>query len=219
MLKVGEVKEIYGMKGAGYSIREIARELDISPNTVRRYLKDPEAVMPKVRRRRAFKLDPFIEYMDLRLSEGLENCVALWPELQGLGYQGGYSPVKTDVSPRRRRRQVSGDGAVRDGAGGTGTGGLGELQLFGRKGAEGAGVGLRDGALLVPVYLRGRTLRNERDREVRGVQPRNGRAGSEGPFSSGGRHRFAGRQAHPLPHSRGHRPGRRRFRGPTCGTR
>ena len=106
MLKVGEVKEIYGIKGAGYSIREIAGELDIAPNTVRRYLKDPEAVMPKVRRRREFKLDPFIEYMDLRLSEGLENCVVLWRELQGLGYQGGYSLVKTDVSPRRRRSQV-----------------------------------------------------------------------------------------------------------------
>ena len=94
------------MKGAGYSIRDIARELDIAPNTVRRYLKDPEAVMPKPRRRRASKLDPFIEYMDLRLSEGLENCVVLWRELQGLGYQGGYSLVKTYVSPRRRRRQV-----------------------------------------------------------------------------------------------------------------
>ena len=62
--------------------------------------------MPKPRRRRASKLDPFIEYMDLRLSEGLENCVVLSRELQGLGYQGGYLLVKTYVSPRRRRRQV-----------------------------------------------------------------------------------------------------------------
>ena len=64
---MGEVKEIYEMKG-GYSVRDITRELDIAPNTVRRYLKDPEAVMPKPRRRRASKLDPFIEYIDLRLS-------------------------------------------------------------------------------------------------------------------------------------------------------
>ena len=35
----------------------------------------------------------------------------------------------------------------------------------------------------------------------------NGRAGSECPFSPGDRNRFAGRQAHPLLHSRGHRPG------------
>ena len=91
------MKEIYEMKGAGYSIRDIARELDIAPNTVRRYLKDPEAVVPKPRRQRASKLDPFKEYMDLRLSEGLENCVGLWRELQGLGCQGGYSLVKTYV--------------------------------------------------------------------------------------------------------------------------
>ena len=100
------MKEIYEMKGAGFSIRGIARKLDIVRNTVRRYLKDPEAVMPKSRRRRTSKLDPFIEYMDRRLSEGLENCVVLWRELQELRYQEGYSLAKTYVSPRRRRRQV-----------------------------------------------------------------------------------------------------------------
>ena len=100
------MKEIYEMKGSGYSIRDIAGELDIARNTVRRYLKDPEAVMPKRRRRRSSKLDPYIEHVDRRLSEGLENCVVLWRELQGLGYQGGYSLVKTYVSPRRRRRQA-----------------------------------------------------------------------------------------------------------------
>ena len=89
MLKVGEVKEIYEMKGAGYSIRDIARELDIARNTVRRYLKDPEAVVPKPRKGRSSKLDPFVGYIDRRLSEGLENCVALQRELEGLGYQGG----------------------------------------------------------------------------------------------------------------------------------
>ena len=30
LLKVGQVKEIYELKGAGRSIREIARELDVS---------------------------------------------------------------------------------------------------------------------------------------------------------------------------------------------
>ena len=31
------MKEIYELKGAGRSIREIARELDVSRNTVRKY--------------------------------------------------------------------------------------------------------------------------------------------------------------------------------------
>ncbi len=41
MLKVGEVKEIYDMKGAGFSTREIAQRLGLSRNTVRKYLKTP----------------------------------------------------------------------------------------------------------------------------------------------------------------------------------
>ena len=49
MLKVGEVKEIYELKGAGRGIREIARELDVFRNTVRQYLKSPEALRPKPR--------------------------------------------------------------------------------------------------------------------------------------------------------------------------
>ena len=69
MLKVGDVKEIYEMKGADNSIRRIARGLDISRNTVRRYLNTPEAIVAKPRRRKASKLDPFTEYIDRWLSE------------------------------------------------------------------------------------------------------------------------------------------------------
>ena len=43
------MKEIYEMKGAGRSIRGIAGELGIARNTVRRYLKSPEAMRPKPR--------------------------------------------------------------------------------------------------------------------------------------------------------------------------
>ena len=38
------MKEIYEMKGAGRSVRGIARELSIARNTVRRYLNAPEAM-------------------------------------------------------------------------------------------------------------------------------------------------------------------------------
>ena len=105
MLKVGQVKEIYEMKGAGRSIRGIADDLGVARNTVRRYLKSPEAMRPKLRPRRASKLDPYTEYVDRRLDEGLENCVVLHRELKALGYNGGYSILKSYVSPRRRRQQ------------------------------------------------------------------------------------------------------------------
>ena len=82
------MKEIYEMKGAGRSIREIARELDISRNTVRRYLKSPEAMRPKPRPPRGSKLDPYTEYIDHRMAEGLENCVVLHREIKGSGLPG-----------------------------------------------------------------------------------------------------------------------------------
>ena len=98
------MKEIYEMKWAGRSIRGIAEDLGIARNTVRRYLKSPEAMRPKPRQRRASKLDPYTEYVDRRLEEGLETCVVLHRELKALGYYGGYSFLKSYVSPRRRRR-------------------------------------------------------------------------------------------------------------------
>ena len=105
MLKVGQVKEINEMKGAGRSIRGIAGELGIARNTVRRSLKSPEAMRPKHRPSRGWKLDAYTEYVDRRISEGLENCVVLHRELKALGYDGGYSILNSYVSPRRRRRQ------------------------------------------------------------------------------------------------------------------
>ena len=100
------MKEIYDMKEAGCSIREIAQRLGLARNTVRKYLNTPEAVLPKPRQPQGSKLDPYADYIDRRLSEGLENCVVPQRELEGLGYQGGYSLLKKYVSPRRRRSQV-----------------------------------------------------------------------------------------------------------------
>ena len=79
------MNEIYEMKGAGRSIRGIADDLGIARNTVRRYLNPPKAMRPKARARRASKLDPYTEYVDRRLQEGLENCVVLHRELKALG--------------------------------------------------------------------------------------------------------------------------------------
>ena len=58
MLKVGQVKEIYEMKGAGRSIRGIYEDLGVARNTVRRYLKSPEAMRPKPRPQRGIQAGP-----------------------------------------------------------------------------------------------------------------------------------------------------------------
>ena len=61
MLRGGDVKEIYELKGRGHSARAIARDLGLARNTVLRYLKSPEAVRPKPRAQRGSKLDPNTE--------------------------------------------------------------------------------------------------------------------------------------------------------------
>ena len=99
------MKEIYEMKGAGCSIRGIADGLGIARNTVRRYLNTPEAIRSKPRPLRGSKLDPYIEYIDRRMAEGLENCRVLQRELRGLGYEGSYTILAEYMRPRRRRRQ------------------------------------------------------------------------------------------------------------------
>ena len=104
------MKEIYEMKGAGRSIRGIAGELGIARNTVRRYLKSPEAMRPKHRPRRASNPSTSSGGFLRRVRrpadvERLENCVVLHWELRSLGYDGGYFILKSFVSPERRRRQ------------------------------------------------------------------------------------------------------------------
>ena len=58
MLGGGLVKELYELKGEGHSIRRIARELSVSRNTVRKYVRSPEVSKAKRRSRRGSKLDP-----------------------------------------------------------------------------------------------------------------------------------------------------------------
>ena len=98
------MKDIHEMKGAGRSVRGIAQELDVSRDTVCRYLKSPEAMRPRPRPPRGSKLDPCAEHIDRRMAEGLENCRVLDREVRALD-QGGYSTVVQYVRPRRRHKQ------------------------------------------------------------------------------------------------------------------
>ena len=57
MLKGGTMKDLYELRGQGYSIRGITRELSVSRNSVRKYLRSPGVPQAKQRPRRASKLD------------------------------------------------------------------------------------------------------------------------------------------------------------------
>lgn len=105
MLGGGKVKLIFEMKGQGRSIREIAKILDVSRNTVRKYVRAPEVPKAKPRPKRNSKLDPYKDYILQRLAEGVDNCVVLLREIRAQGYTGGYSTLKAFVQPFRQRRQ------------------------------------------------------------------------------------------------------------------
>ena len=105
MLGGKTVREIYELKGKGRSIRGIADDLGISRVTVRKYLRSEGVPKSKPREKRGSKLDAYKEYIDVRLAEGLENCVVLLREIRELGYEGGYTTLKDYVHPRRRPRQ------------------------------------------------------------------------------------------------------------------
>ena len=104
MLRGGDLKEIYEMKGQGHSARGIARELGLARNTVLKYLNSPETMHPKPRLPRGSKLDPYTGHIDRRMEEGLENCVVLLRELRVLGYGGCYATLTNYVQHRRPRQ-------------------------------------------------------------------------------------------------------------------
>jgi len=81
----------------GKSIREIAREMGVSRNTVRRYLRDEEAERYKPRLARPTKLDPFKDYIVERLAAAAPERIpgsVLLTELRDRGYGGGYTMLK-----------------------------------------------------------------------------------------------------------------------------
>ncbi|MBK1660853.1 IS21 family transposase [Paracraurococcus ruber] len=96
--------EIRVLAKHGKGVREIAREVGVSRNTVRRYLRDPEAARYRSRPPRSGKLSAFESYIAERLAtaapERLEATVLL-RELRERGYAGGYSILKEHLARLR----------------------------------------------------------------------------------------------------------------------
>lgn len=105
MLGGGKVKSIFDLRTQGQSIRRIAETLVLARNTVRKYLRSPEIHKPKPRPERPSKIDPYREYIQSRLADGVDNCAVLLRELREQGYTGGYCILKEYVKPFRRPKQ------------------------------------------------------------------------------------------------------------------
>ncbi len=97
---------IHALLAEGHGIREIARELHMGGNTVRRNARAavPEQLLTGRRQPRPGQLDPYKPYLDERWAEGHTNAIQLHAELQNLGYHGSYQIISDYLRPRRRRR-------------------------------------------------------------------------------------------------------------------
>jgi transposase len=87
----------------GQSIREAARELGVSRNTVRRYVRGD--VRTGAREKRGSKLEPFQEQVRTWVREDrLLNCPTMLARLRAQGYTGGMTVLKDFVQPLRPPR-------------------------------------------------------------------------------------------------------------------
>ena len=85
------------MARRGVSIREMAKQLGCSRNTVRRYLREADAQQYRPREARATKLDPYKDYLRGRIEAARPHWIpaaVLLREIQELGYPGGVTQLK-----------------------------------------------------------------------------------------------------------------------------
>ena len=102
MVTVEEWMDIQKMHQEGVSISEIARRTGRSRKTIGKYLKAANAPPQYTRRkRRKSKLDPYKDYLRLRMQEGVYNAQKLFDEIRGRGYPGRISILKEWIRPFR----------------------------------------------------------------------------------------------------------------------
>lgn len=101
------------MARRGTGVREIARQMGCSRNTVRRYLRDESAARYGPREPRRCKLDAFRQYLSERVAQARPRWIpatVLLREIQERGYKGGISQLKAFLRPLKR---VQSDPVVR----------------------------------------------------------------------------------------------------------
>jgi transposase len=108
MLTQERAVEIRVLARQGLGIKAIARELELSRNTVRKYLRG-EVVAPKYQRRspgRPSKLEPFKSYLQRRVESARPHWIpatVLIREIRERGYLGGISQLKAFLVQFKRR--------------------------------------------------------------------------------------------------------------------
>ena len=108
MLTQEKLVEIHVLRRQGRSVRAIARELGLSRNTVRRYLRDLTAIPEYPERApRPAKLDSHKVYLQARIEAAKPHWIpatVLFDEIRARGYDGGISQLKAYVTQFRSKK-------------------------------------------------------------------------------------------------------------------
>jgi len=90
--------EVMRLHQQGVPVRHIARDLALSHNTVRRWVRGEQ---PELHRPRMHSLDPWRAVLERRWAEGCRNGARLWRDLRDAGFKGGMRVV-TEWANRQR---------------------------------------------------------------------------------------------------------------------
>jgi transposase len=104
MLTQEQAVEIRVLARQGMGIREIARQMGCSRNTVKRYLRDVEAGRYGPRAPRPTKLDAFKPCVRARIEAARPHwipAVVLLREIRERGYAGGLTQLKAFIAPMK----------------------------------------------------------------------------------------------------------------------
>jgi transposase len=96
--------QVKAMQAQGRAISQIARELNISRQTVRKYRASEQFPdYPRTQRQKSL-LDPYVTYLQQRWDAGCQNTQQLWRELKSQGFPGSSRSVWQWVALRRAPR-------------------------------------------------------------------------------------------------------------------
>ena len=95
---------IRNMKNDGMSIRSIAKEMGISRNSVRKYLKNEP--VKKHKKKRGSKLDPYRDTVKALIEKNNLSAVRVMEEIRKKGYDGGYTILKEYCHDIRSDRSI-----------------------------------------------------------------------------------------------------------------
>lgn len=91
-IRLQRFKQLKALQGKGHSIRAMARHLNMSRRTIKRYL-DMKA-LPRRSQSRSNPIEKFFPYIKKRMEEEPDILlITLWQELKSQGYTGAYTTL------------------------------------------------------------------------------------------------------------------------------